>query len=261
MGRYRQGDPVFIRASLVLLLAVMLAACPQLSKDGESPDMGKGKTGKPPPPPPPNPLVELEKMVQQAERDLAQLNADQLKKLDGQLYDRARGLDPTSPAVQHAQQVRGKVKARLYPAYLKMAEESFKDGRFDDAFRQAGYVPDSAGPDLLERRKAILGKMPGILKKRDACAKRWSLKACKLHEQHRDWPLKLCKALYDEMIGLDMTKDMVRISWGEPLQVERETVKEKGREELKETWYYSQGAYVVFTGAEESKLRTTELHN
>jgi hypothetical protein len=209
-------------------------------------------------PPPPSPEKELEELVTQAERDLPTWsNPDQLLELDRRLYDKVRALDPASFQVTRAAQVRRQIQDKLQPAYIDMAEASFKAGRYDDAERQAKYLAESASAELVKRKQTLLAKLPAILRAREACAGQWTLRACKLHEQHPDWSLKMCKSLYEEMVGLGMTPEMVKVSWGEPERVEQEQVKEG----LQVTWFFARGAYVVFTGPNQTSLKATNVQN
>ncbi len=205
----------------------------------------------------PDPSEALLAVVAQAERALSAEDGDALLDMDRQLYEASALLSPAHPAVAKAQALRQRIKAELVPLYGKLAEQSFKAGRYDDAFRQVGYIPDSASKELVATKRRILAKKPGIEKQRAACAKTWTLRACKLHEQHPTWSLKLCKSLYEEMVGLDMVPEMVRISWGEPKTVERQESPGK----LQVVWTYGKGATIVFDGTKDDDLKVTEVQN
>ncbi len=256
-----QGKSLSFRMGLGFVVAsylVTLAACsggPPSTRDaGQKPAPEK----KVEVPAPPDPKQELAEVVARGERAMVSATPKELLELDKLLYEKALLVNPADPLVTKARKLRASLKLKLYPTYMDMAEESFEKGYYDDAFRQAGYVPDSADPKLVRRKKALLAKKPAIERRRKACAKRWTLRACKLHEKHPDWSLKICKALYDEMIGLDMTPEMVRISWGDPKKVDR-TVDDKGNVQV--VWYYDKGATVVFDGPSDDELKVTEVQN
>lgn len=243
----------------LLGLAALGAGCPPGGDTGQEP--AKAVDTGPPravAAPMPDPGTELAALVQRAERALSAQDGSQYQELDRLLYTKGQTVNPAHPAVDRANRVRARMKEELVPYYMGLAETSFKAGRYDDAFRQAAYVKDSHGADLVRRRDKILKKKPGILRKREVCAKKWTLRACKLNEQHPDWPLKTCKSLYEEMIGLGMTPEMVRISWGEPKRVER-SVDKKGNVQV--MWVYDKGAAVVFDGPNDDDLELTEVNN
>lgn len=250
--------PNYLLPLLVASTIALLATGCQPTPPEAKPDAGKASQA--PPPPPPNPIQELALLNREVEAALkpgSGVDADALQKLDGKLYDRIRGMDPNQSEVQRASRLRGEIKVRMVPAYMDMAEASFKAGRYDAAARQAGFVPDRADASLVKRKKALLARMPEILRKRAACAKQHSLKACLICEEHPDWGMKTCQGLTEEMIGTDMTPEMVLISWGKPLDVEQE--QEKGQ--LKVTWHYNRGAYVTFTGPSMDKLKVSDAAN
>jgi len=240
--------------SLLALAAVLFGSgCP--GQPAGPPDGGPPKVVLPPPP---DPQMELAALIDEVKRQLPGATVEQLQALDAKLYDKLRALDPGSLQVQRAGELRGEIKAQLVPAHLAMAEASFKAGRYDDAARQVGLVPDVASPDVVARKKAITAKLPGILARRAACAKTASMKACRIREEHPTWPLKTCQALADEAIGLEMTPEMVQISWGNPSAIEP-GAGEKG--EITRTWRWPNGGFVVFTGRDEASLKVTAVSN
>ncbi len=247
-----------VTVASLLAMALLVAGCPpteEQAKPAKPVDTGPPK---PQAAPMPDPGEELAELVKRAERALSAGDGAQYTELDRLLYTKSQSVNQAHPAVDRANRVRARMKEQLVPYYVGLAERSFKEGRYDDAFRQAAYVTERHGAELVRRRDKILKQKPRILAKRKACAKKWTLRACKLHERHPDWPLKTCKALYQEMIGLGMPPEMVRVSWGEPKSVER-TVDKKGNVQV--LWNYGKGAAVVFDGPSDDKLEVTELTN
>ena len=241
----------------VLLGMLCAAGCPTSPEQAAPDKAADSGPVKPVAAPLPDPAEELQRVVERAERMLSSADGDQIMELGRLLYEKGRPVNPAHPLMDRSRRLRRRIKERLVPTYMDMAEASFEAGRYDDAFRQIGYVPDSAPRELVQRKYRILSKKAGVLKRRKSCAKRWTLRACKLHEQHPDWSLKICKALYAEMLGLDMTPEMVRLSWGEPRRTERS--EEKGKVQV--VWYYDKGAFVVFDGPGDARLKVTEVQN
>jgi hypothetical protein len=58
------------------------------------------------------------------------------------------------------------------------------------------------------------------------------------------WPKPIWDAIQDEKVALGMTKEQVRMSWGEPKSISQ-TVTAAGKSEQ---WVFGSGAYVYFTG-------------
>jgi hypothetical protein len=71
------------------------------------------------------------------------------------------------------------------------------------------------------------------------------------------WGKTTCESLIAREIGLDMTQEMIQLSWGRPSNVDQ---KEVTRKNIKERWVYGQprkGArYVWFTDGKVSKIKT-----
>ena len=72
-----------------------------------------------------------------------------------------------------------------------------------------------------------------------------------------EWGKGICDLLIAKRVQLEMTQEMVRLSWGMPSNIDQKEIMQKG---TRERWVYGQprkGAnYVWFTNGKVSKIKT-----
>lgn len=78
--------------------------------------------------------------------------------------------------------------------------------------------------------------------------------AGKIQQKHPDWSRKVCEAIAGKKVGVGMSAEQVRLSWGKPEKV-NSTVYGRGTHEQ---WVYGGSQYVYFEDGVMTSLQQTK---